>query len=282
MARKIETIKQQMTTAWMADPAIRSLYKIEPTTPNDAFETIFAKVSIENIIFYIVAFAIHILERIFDTEKDALVEYVENMRPHTQPWYIKTLRAYQLGDILNRETGKYDTIDEEKQIIKYCSLRKKNDELYFLIAADSGGVPAAIDPGELPPIWHYAERVFDAGVRFSMFSNIADSYKCKLLINYDPLVLDGAGKRLDGTNNTPVEDAINGYFRSFPFDSEFSNMALTDAIQQVEGVRVAQLTMSAAKPNIVGSSYEDIISTYIAGAGYMLFSSVDSKIAYVV
>ena len=271
-----------MTTAFMAVPSIRTLYKIEPTTPNDAFETVFAKVSIESILFYIVAFAIHILERIFDTEKDALVEYVENMRPHTKAWYINKLKAFQLGHLLNSDGG-YDVIDPSAQIIKYASLRIKSGELYFLVATETGGVPSKIsDSNILTSIWKYCERVFDAGVHFKIFSDNADTYRCKLLINYDPLVLDADGKRLDGTNDTPVVDAINGYFRSFPFDSEFSNMSLVDAIQKVEGARVVELFDSKAKTAIAGSSFTDIDSIYIANAGYMVYEQTTNDIQYVI
>ena len=271
-----------MTTAFMEQPAVRTLYGIPPTTPNDAFESVFAKASPTSIFFYVVAFAIHILERIFDTETDRLVQYVESMRPHTKLWYINKLRTFQLGYSIN-EDGGYDTVDVEAQIIKYASLRIKGGELYFLIATDDNGVPKKIsDSNILTSIRSYAERVFDAGVHFKIFSDDADTYRCRLLINYDPLVLDTEGRRLDGTNDTPVEDAVSGYFRSFPFDSEFSNMALVDAIQKVEGVRVAELTESKAKTAISGSSFIAIESTYIANAGYMAYDAIGSEITYTI
>jgi hypothetical protein len=281
MARAIDIIKQQITTEFLSDPAVRAAYGIESSTPNDAFDTIFSKISIENITFYDVAFAIYIFERIFDTEKELLTRYCESLRPHTKQWYINQLRSFQLGDLINRETGQYNVIDEAKQIIKYCSLRLRSGEFYFLVASDSNGVPQKIGDSEiLTSIWNYCERVFDAGVHFKIFSNNADIYKCRLLINYDPLVLDSEGRRLDGTNDTPVIDAIRGYFKSFPFDSEFSNMALTDAIQQVDGVRIVQLLWSNAQPIIDGAPSIDITSTYVANAGYMTFTENGSQIIY--
>jgi len=279
MARTVEEIKKEMTSAFIANPVIIAAYELDPLK---TFEEQFSKASIESIFFYDVAHNIYVTEQNFDTEKNSLIQYVEKLRPHTQAWYINTLKAFQLGDILDRETGKYDVVDEKKQIIKYCSLRKKNDELYFLIATDNNGIPQKISgTGVITAIWQYAERVFDAGVRFKIFSNDADKYRCKLLINYDPLVLDGSGKRLDGTNDTPVADAINNYFKSFPFDSEFSNMALTDAIQQVEGVRVVQLLESSVKPDVF-SPFMNIESTYIANAGHMQYEETSNSIIYVI
>jgi hypothetical protein len=281
MARTIETIKQQITTELMSYPVIRAAYKIGISVPNDAFDSVFSKASIENIFFYVVAFAFHIQERIFDTEKEKLIAYAESLRPHTKQWYIATLKAFQLGHAVN-EDGKYDIIDESAQIIKHCSLRKDDvGNISFLIADDAGGVPIIISSETIKEqIKQYAERVFDAGVHFEIYSNDADVYQCEILINYDPLVLDALGKRLDGTNDTPVIDAINGYFRSFPFDSEFSNMALTDSIQLVEGVRVVQITASKARPSFGG--FINVESTYIAASGYMMFDELASNIIYTI
>ncbi|MCL2291239.1 MAG: hypothetical protein FWC34_11165 [Bacteroidetes bacterium] len=279
MARTIQAIKQQMTVEFLSEPSIRAIYKIDPSVPNDGFESVFSKVSIENIIFYIVAFGIHILERIFYTEKEKLTQYVESLRPHTEAWYVNKLKSFQLGYALNKEGG-YDIIDVEAQIIKYCSLRRANGILEFRIANDAGGVPQIINENDISSINNYAIRVFDAGTHFRIFSSNPDIYRCNLLINYDPLVLDSKGKRIDGTNDTPVIDAINSYFRSFPFDSEFSNMALAHAIEKVEGVRIVQLTGSWATPPSLGEQV--VISTYISRSGYMAFNEVPSAIEYVI
>ncbi|MDR0206049.1 MAG: hypothetical protein LBI45_02165 [Bacteroidales bacterium] len=279
MTRTVQEIKKVMTDVWINNSNVRNKYGLQNT---DTFDERFKKAHIENIFFYIVAFAIHIQERIFDTEKEKLTQYAESLRPHTKQWYINTLKSFQLGYSLD-EDGKYKKIDEKAQIIKYCSLRIKGGELYFLIATDDNGTPQKIsDNTKIASIKNYAERVFDAGVHFKLFSNDADTYRCKLLINYDPLVLDTDGKRLDGTNDKPVSDAIKNYFISFPFDSEFSNMALIDAIQKVEGVRVVELTGSMAKSNIAGSVFIPIESTYIANAGYMMFDEINSQICYVI
>ncbi|MCL2290817.1 MAG: hypothetical protein FWC34_08995 [Bacteroidetes bacterium] len=279
MARTIQTIKQQMTAEFLSEASIRAIYKIDPSTPNDGFDSVFSKVSIENILFYIVAFAIHILERIFDTEKNNLTLRVESLRPHTKSWYVAKLKAFQLGHALNKEGG-YDAIGVEAKIIKHCSLRVVNGVLEFRIANDASGVPQIINENDINSIYEYAGRVFDAGVHVRIFSSNPDIYRCNLLINYDPLVLDSKGRRIDGTNDTPVIDAINSYFRSFPFDSEFSNMALTDALQEVKGVCVAQLTGSWAMPPSLGEQV--IISTYISRSGYMAFNETQSVIGYVI
>ena len=111
-----------------------------------------------------------------------------------------------------------------------CGMSKGSKSfLPFLVATDNNGVPERISVDDRVLIQSYCERVFDAGFHFEILSNDADSFKCELLVKYDPLVLNKSGQRLDGGNDTPVIEAINSYFRSFPFDSEYSNMALTEA-----------------------------------------------------
>ena len=52
-----------------------------------------------------------------------------------------------------------------------------------------------------------------------------------------------------------------------PFDGIYSNMALIDAIQKVDGVRVAEVLESSAS---YGSNpSKKIISTYSPNSGYM-------------
>ena len=55
MARTIAEIKQEMTDAWMAEGAVRERYGL---SGSDTFEGKFSKVSIEGLLFYVVAFGI--------------------------------------------------------------------------------------------------------------------------------------------------------------------------------------------------------------------------------
>jgi len=52
-------------------------------------------------------------------------------------------------------------------------------------------------------------------------------------------------------------------------------MALTDAIQQVEGVRIVQVISSEAKPSAALSPYRKIESVYTADSGYMVCEQVN-------
>jgi hypothetical protein len=280
MARTIQEIKKDMTDAWMGNEDVRAKYNLLPT---DIFEDKFYKASIENILFYVVAFALHVYERIFDTKSDELTAYVDAMRPHTREWYIKMMKQYQHGDIFNESLGCYETIDESKQIVKYCSLSTNTSGvLEYKVAQDDGsGNPEVIPQNIISSIQSYIERVKeDAGVRCKIYSNPSDKFKCKIDILYDPTVLNANGSKVSDPGSFPVLDAIRDYFISFPFDGVFSNMGITDAIQAVVGVRIPQILESWAKKELAGANWEQIISTYNPRSGYMTFNQNDIDIIY--
>ena len=63
MARSVDDIKKEMTDAFMADPVIREKYQLKE---GDTFRSAFSLVSLENILFFIVAAAHHVVERLFE------------------------------------------------------------------------------------------------------------------------------------------------------------------------------------------------------------------------
>ena len=281
MARTIQEIKKDMTDAWMGDDVVIEKYNIEP---GDTFEVRFKKPHPENILFYVMAFAIYIYERIFDTKRDELTAYVDAMRPHTREWYIKIMKQYQHGDVFDESIGSYETVDENKQIVKFCSVSSKTTGVleYKIAAANASGNPETISGADISSITSYINRVKDAGVRCLIFSNPPDKFRCRIDIVYDPTLLNIDGSKVDEPTGFPILDAMRQYFYSFPFDGYFSNMALTDAIQQVPGVVVVQIMKSEAKyaEDIVGAQWTVIDSTYNPRSGYMTFDENDIDINY--
>jgi len=279
MARTIPEIKKDMTDTWMGDETVRTMYGIED---GDTFENRFKKPHIENRLFFVIAYALHIFERLFGTKKDELTAYVDAMRPHTKEWYIKMMKQYQHGDAFNESLGRYETFDESKQTVKYCSLSiNTSNVIVFKIAAEDNGRPKKIEQAQdISAILSYINRIKDAGVRCQIFSFDPDRFKCRIDIVYDPTLLNIDGSKVGDSGSFPVIDAVRDYFQSFPYNSIYSNMALTDAIQKVPGVVVVQIEESWAKKELDGMSWEQILSTYDPRAGYMTFEDEDIQIDY--
>lgn len=84
MARDIATIKQEMADAFMAESAVRERYGF---TASDTFDSKFSKVSIEGLLFYVVAFGMWAMEKLFDSHKAEVDAMLADRTPHTTRWY---------------------------------------------------------------------------------------------------------------------------------------------------------------------------------------------------
>ncbi len=66
-----------------------------------------------------------------------------------------------------------------------------------------------------------------------------------------------------------MENAIRNYITGLPFNGEYSNMALIDAVQPVEGVRIAEVRN--ARMSNVQLGEQTINAKAIPFAGYFTF-----------
>ncbi|MDY5192210.1 MAG: hypothetical protein SPH53_06355 [Bacteroidaceae bacterium] len=236
MARSVSEIKKTMTDAFMADATIREKYGL---SVNDTFSSKFSSVSIENILFFIVAACCHVLEVLFDNHKSDVEEKISMAVVASVPWYYKMALAFQYGDslILNDRTQQYEyaTIDESKQVVKYAAVRDKGTSVQILVSGDQGGSPVALSNDVLAVFKQYMNRVKVAGVILNITSNPSDSVTVTATITIDPLVLNENGELLsDGSK--PVEDAITSYLKHIIYGGTFNKTKLVDVIQAVEGV----------------------------------------------
>jgi hypothetical protein len=275
MAREISEIKKTMTDAFITDATVIAKYELQV---DKTFDEQFSKASIENIWFYCAAMGIWALECLFDLFKKQTDKKIAELKPHTAKWYANKIKAFQHGDELPWDTDIYPVIDAAKQIVGHCSVADTNGMLFVKVAKADGGDLAPLNSDEQSGLKSYIDRVRDAGVVFVLRSHTADMLNLQLMIHFDPLVLNKSGKRTDGSNDTPVQDAINNYLKNLPFNGEYSNMALIDSIRTVAGVRVAQLLMANAKKH-GDTSNTPISSVYIPNAGYMRLNS--ASITYV-
>ncbi len=249
MAREISEIKAQMTKSFVENETVRSLYDLEE---GKSFEEQFSNVSLESIIFYIVAFGMHTLERIFDTHKAEVNGIIENIMPHRPKWYRDKALNFIKDKVLINETDKYDTADmnddeiTSAKIVKYAAALEVNGFLLVKIATGEPGSLQPIKPEEQIQFEAYMNEIRDAGVRIEVVNQPGDYFDCKLNVYYDSIMLASDVR-------TAVKDAIKAYLQGLPFNGEYSNMALTDAVQAVEGVRIVEVKSANARqtPTII-------------------------------
>jgi len=281
MARTINEIYNEIGDWFVSFEPVQFMYGLDE---NKTFAEQFSPVSLEAIIFARVAFAIWTLEMLFDLHKSEVNEIIATMKPHTARWYATKAKLFQYGDNLIQDSDQYDNTgktDEEieaSKIVAYSAVVEVENKLLIKVAKESGDL-SPLDDNEKQAFVEYLSRIKDAGVQVDIISEVADNLRLSIDIYYNPLVLDGSGQRLDGTNNAPVPDAINTYLKNLPFNGELVIAFLQDALQVVEGVVI---------PNINGASYQygdldyEIISVkYQPYAGYMRVTDENLTINYI-
>ena len=237
--------KKIITDEWLRQPAVIEKYGIDTSK---GFEEQFSAVSIESLLFYAQAFGLMVLEKIVGDSIAKLEEHFNRLRPHTLNWYAGKIKAFQMGDTLPTDTDMYPEIKEDAQV-------------------DKDGKPTRLSDDDVKKVSAYVSKIKDAGVRVLLSSGDADKFNVSLLIHYDPL------KRLEAKD---IKKVVSEYLESMPFDGIYSNMALIDAIQKVDGVRVAEVLTSEAKYG--GNITKSIDSVYVPTSGYMQIETATIKL----
>lgn len=282
MARTVAEIKKTMTDAFMADATIREKYGL---SVEDTFSGKFSSVSIENILFFIVAACCHVLEVLFDQHKADVEDKIAMAVVASVPWYYKMALAFQYGDslVLNERTQQYEyaTVDESKQVVKYAAVRDKGTSVHILVSGDQGGSPVALSNDVLAVFKQYMNRVKVAGVILNITSKESDNVTVMARITIDPLVLNRNGELLsDGSK--PVEEAITSYLRHIIYGGTFNKTRLVDVIQAVEGVVDVELEECKYKP--ANSSDWTVLSgnNYTGNSGSYIPVDLKNSLTYVV
>ena len=266
--RTISDIKKELTDAFMADAQLQAAYGFAPGT---AFDKQFSRISLESLLLYIVAFAQWTLEKLFDTHTQEVTDYIATMKPHTLRWYQEKAKAFLYGFNLIDGTDQFDTTgkgDDEiakAQVVKFAAVTESGATLYLKIAGEESGRPKKLDASQKAAFEAYLHEYKDAGVRVDVTSEQGDYLRLSLDVYYNPLLLAADGQsKSDGTY--PVEDAIKSYIEQLPFNGEYRNNALVDAIQATKGVAMVQLHSAAQSVDNV--TYNPVTAFCTPFAGY--------------
>lgn len=282
MARSVSEIKRTMTDAFMADATIRERYDLKE---GDTFASVFSPVSLESILFFIVASAHYVLERIFDRFKADITERIEQGVVATIPWYHRQAMAYQHGDALhlNSTTYAYEYANqrEETKMVRYASVKDMGGSLQILVSGEKKGRPVPLSQEVLTAFKAYMNAIKIAGTVLSIRSAPADVLHIVAEIQVDPMVLRTDGTRIaDGTR--PIEEAITAYLGGILYGGVFNKTKLVDAIQAVEGVVDITLGDCSARSASEADFSPIVGNNYTAFSGCFIAEGLTQTITYVV
>lgn len=274
MARTVEEIRNGMTTDFMSNETLAAYYGF---TVGDNFDAHFSKVNLESILFFIVASAIWVVEKIFDQQKKEVNEALGKRITHNKQWYADLAKQFQYGDALNLNSGTYDTIDEEKQIIAHASVDEVAGKLIMKVAKSDGTSLEPLEGGELSTFTNYIEKVKDAGVSITVRSLVGDSLNLVIDIWYDPLVMNDQGELLTDSSK-PVEETLQNFIQNLPFNGEFQLVKLVDALQATEGVVIPNILSAESK--YADNDWVTIDAKVKPYAGYLTLETENLTINY--
>lgn len=272
--RTIEDIYIEMITAKEADINLSGL-------SNNS------KTAIWRLMLYIVAVAIWSLENILNISINQQNNFIKQIKIHSFSWYSLYAKKFQNGSDLPQFEVEYDNAGlsdediEALEVVKYASVVKVPGGLMVKIATEENNELSPIANDVFEAFKEYMFRISAAGDQLYYTNAAPDSLKLELEIHYDPLVLNSLGERLDGTNDTPVEDAINDYVLGMDFDGKFIPTKLIDRLQLVEGVKIPHLVL--AQTSYGSLSWMDVPVTGVNPfAGYVRINDPnDLNIQYI-
>lgn len=285
MAQTIAEIKKQMTDMYVSDESIIAAYNLDSTK---TFEQQFSIVSLESIFFYIMAYMCWVQQMLFDTLVTDTNDALALKKPHTLRYYSAEAKKFQYGFPLNEDRGDFDntgyTEDQiaASKVVSYAAVVEQQNAfgrvyLRMKVAHDNGDDLEPLDAAKFIAFceWFLNTRR-DAGVKMEFVNRPADLLKQKWVVYYDPLILSNTGARLDGSNSTPVQDAIKNYLRNLPFNGIYVPTYHIDAVQKVQGVVIPQLMECEA--TFGSQPFTAINDMYTPDAGYLRFATDDDLV----
>jgi hypothetical protein len=268
----VKEIKKTMTDTFISSPDVIEKYGLQA---GKTFEEQFSAVSIESILFYAFAFAGRLLSQMFERHKLEVEQILRGQTSGTAAWYAYKARQFRFGMSLAPETDYYDSTGltdeqiEAARVVKYAAAIEARDRsvLYLKVAGGTEDNRHPLSDSELAGFKDYLGRVQYAGVAISLINDPPDEMRLSIDIYYSPMLLDETGKRLDGTGNTPVQDAVRNYLNNLPFNGIYTNQGLVDVLQAVPGVDIAEIKSAASRYGFA-QDFTAINAREIAHAGY--------------
>ena len=245
MARSISEIKSEMTLEFMRNESAAERYGFELGA---AFGDWFGAASVENILLYVWGVCAWSVEQLVSRHKEEVTAELEQLVAHRPKWYRDKVLAFMADKELEGDSDAYDTegmSDSEvtaARVVKHAVATESRDAslLTIKVAGESGGERRPLSEEYERQLKAYIGEIKDAGVRVALVNMQADTFDCTVDVYYNAMLQPGDVQ-------AACEEAIRDYIENLPFNGEYTNMALVDRLQEVEGVQIVELRGSSAQ-----------------------------------
>lgn len=269
MARPLATIQGEIKTAIRTYPNL-DIYKF----PEDGG----SKVSVFNVIIYVVSAAIFTFETMVDILQATIQGIADSAPSGNTKWVQRQILNFQFGDVIQlvNFVPTYTPVDETHRIVTRCSVKQLASG--FLAIKVAKGIVPSLGPlsgTELSALKDYyfgtstTEGVGFAGVRTTFINLNPDRMRVQATVYF-------LGQYIEADVKTAVIAAINNFFATFSdsaFDGTVFMIRLVDAIQSVPGVSRVTLDDIKAREAVVALGSATTIPVqgfYTTIAGYLI------------
>lgn len=243
--RSISEIKREIADEFMSNEAVANVYKFEV---GSLFERVFSALSVESVLMYVFAVCAWSVERLMAEHKMEVETRLKNTKAHRPKWYRDKVLAFMVGEALQGDSDEYDTAGmseeeiEDLRVVKHAVAVENSEEsiLIIKVAGEREGKRQPLSKEEAEQLRAYIGEIKDAGVRVSLVNQEADEFNCEVDVYYDAILGEATVKE-------DCQSRIKDYIENLPFNGEYTNMALVDALQGVDGVKIAELKRSSAR-----------------------------------
>lgn len=288
MARSIEQIYNGMIQDAAQDPVLGTSLTSTSRTAH------------WRLLFFIVATAHWALEVLMDFYRADVEKRIASTRPHTRVWYREQALRFQYGHQVVSETDYYDNTGIAEadvlasKIIANAAVTRiivggagalRLKAVAWNAGPDSDWTPLSEE--QVAALSSFMNNdVTDAGTPVIVTSTAPDDLKLVIDMYFDPQVISQLGERLDGSDQTPVLNAIKSYLKSLEFNGSLVLSKLEDHLKSLYGFPVAHIRLAASK--YAGYNYTDQGSNVgefsqirVADAGWMELDLEASVINYI-
>ena len=278
MARNITEIKTEIAREFMRNESAAELYGF---ALGSEFGDVFGAASVENILLYVWAVCAWTVEQLVSRHKEEVTAELEELIAHRPKWYRDKVLRFMAGKELEPDSDTYDTTGMSEgdiaaaRVVKHAVAMESKDAslLTIKVAGESGGVRKPLAAEQEKQLKAYINEIKDAGVRTALVNMEADTFGCTVDVYYNAMLEPD-------TVQTACRDVICDYIENLPFNGEYTNMALVDRLQIVEGVKIVELRESTAKA-ANESTTTQINARLTPAAGYFKPGSINiNMIAY--
>lgn len=212
------------------------------------FGDYFGAASVESILLYVWAVCAWAVEGLMDIHLREVRSELEELMPHRPKWYRDRVLEFMEDRELAGDSDRYDVTGltegeiEAARPVKHAVATESRDAslLTIKVAGESGGKRGPLSAEQERKLKAYIGEIKDAGVRTAVVNMEGDTFGCTVDVYYNALLEPERVK-------AECEGAIVRYIENLPFNGEYTNMALTDALQGVEGVKIAEVKESTAQ-----------------------------------